>query len=162
MTSGASTAGSTLPTEAKVCCRNIAARAISIRDKLQSLGITSPRLRGEVGRRERRGFRGRGRVLSASAAYDMVTKMPLTPTLSPPVGRGSMARSRHRARDGVANGLFRGSYLCCRSTPGQIAHTVSFGMLFVHCSRRDGTGVARAVGTVLSAKDERDRSVEHK
>src|SRR6266446_4637499 len=33
MTSGASTAGSTLPTEAKVCCKNIAARASNIRDK---------------------------------------------------------------------------------------------------------------------------------
>ena len=32
-TRGASTAGSTLPTDAKVCCRNIAARAIDIRDK---------------------------------------------------------------------------------------------------------------------------------
>src|SRR5437667_1395079 len=33
MTSGASTAGSTLPTDAKVCCKNIAARASNIRDK---------------------------------------------------------------------------------------------------------------------------------
>jgi len=33
MTSGASTAGSTLPTDANICCRNIAARAINIRDK---------------------------------------------------------------------------------------------------------------------------------
>jgi hypothetical protein len=34
MTSGASTAGSTSPTDANICCRNIAARAINIRDKL--------------------------------------------------------------------------------------------------------------------------------
>src|ERR1700737_1281998 len=33
MTSGASTAGSTLPTDAKVCCKNIAARASNIWDK---------------------------------------------------------------------------------------------------------------------------------
>jgi hypothetical protein len=29
MTNGAITAGSTLPTDAKVCCRNIAARAVN-------------------------------------------------------------------------------------------------------------------------------------
>ena len=90
MTSGASTAGSTLPTDAKVCCINIAARAISIRDKLQFLGITSPRLRGEVGRRERRGFRVRGRVLFVSAAYDAFTIIP--PKVAQ-AGRGSVARS---------------------------------------------------------------------
>jgi hypothetical protein len=53
-------------------------------------------LRGEVGRRERRGFWVRGRILFASAAYDAFTIIPLTPTLSPKVaqaGRGSMARS---------------------------------------------------------------------
>jgi hypothetical protein len=33
MTSGATTAGSTLPTEAKVCCTNIATRATNIWDK---------------------------------------------------------------------------------------------------------------------------------
>jgi hypothetical protein len=33
MTRGASTAGSTYPTDAKVCCINIATRAINIRDK---------------------------------------------------------------------------------------------------------------------------------
>src|SRR6516225_11351227 len=39
MTSGASTAGSTLPTEAKVCCKNIAARAINKPD----IGVPLPR-----------------------------------------------------------------------------------------------------------------------
>src|SRR5437764_4955949 len=37
MTSGATTAGSTLPTEAKVCCKNIATRAVSIRDNVRRL-----------------------------------------------------------------------------------------------------------------------------
>src|SRR3974390_1499552 len=39
MTSGASTAGSTLPTDAKVCCKNIAARAINKPD----IGVPLPR-----------------------------------------------------------------------------------------------------------------------
>src|SRR5439155_717010 len=51
MTSGAMTAGSTLPTEAKVCCTNIAPRAINIGDNRNSApssqsGIGVPPLPG--------------------------------------------------------------------------------------------------------------------
>jgi hypothetical protein len=35
-------------------------------------------------------------------------------------------------------------------------------MFFVHTSCRDSTGVTRAIGTAVMAKDERDGSVEHK
>jgi hypothetical protein len=64
--------------------------------------------------------------------------------------------------DIVAADLSRGGYFCCRPAPGQISNTVSLGMFFVHSSCRDGAGVARAVSAALIAKDECDRSVEHK
>src|SRR5438067_12447528 len=49
MTSGAITAGSVLPTDAKVCCTNIAPRAISIGDNLNS----ARRLADDQPRREK-------------------------------------------------------------------------------------------------------------
>src|SRR4029077_496176 len=96
MTNGASTAGSTLPTDANICCRNIAARAINIRDKPG-------------------GSEGRS----------------LAPIIGPIVVRGN------ERGDVVAAGLFCGGYVCCRSTPSQISHAISLGMLFVHRSCRD-------------------------
>jgi hypothetical protein len=69
---------------------------------------------------------------------------------------------RHRASGCLGGGLFCGGYFCCRPTPGQKTYAVSLGMFFVYRSRRDITGVPRAVSAAVTAEDERDRSLQHK
>jgi hypothetical protein len=57
----------------------------------------------------------------------------LAPIIEPIVVRGTEPPMLSR------RGLFCGGYFCCRPTPGQVSHAVSFGMFFVHRSCRDIT-----------------------
>src|SRR4051812_7583792 len=87
MTSGASTAGSTLPTEAKGCCKKIAARAGNIRDKRGgSEGRPLPPIIGPIVVRGNRpgnvvagrAIRRRLPLLPADAQPDIARRQPPT------------------------------------------------------------------------------------
>src|ERR1700730_9757240 len=77
MTSGASTAGSTLPPDANICCRNIAARAINIRDKPG--GSEGRSLAPIIGPIVVRGNE-RGDVVAAGVILRRLRLLPVTPS----------------------------------------------------------------------------------
>jgi hypothetical protein len=86
MISGASTAGSTLPTEPQVCCRNIATTAISIRVKSRaSFGLTCSNP-NDTRRQRQRLLRLLSRPASCSAPSPTTTwlaRHPCGPSTSP-------------------------------------------------------------------------------
>src|SRR5215212_9452125 len=93
MTSGAITAGSVLPTEAKVCCTNIAPRAINIGDNLNS----ARRLADDRPRRERVALGHSSEALFSAA----VPACSLAPTATCHQTRPNLKPARERLRSGM-------------------------------------------------------------
>src|SRR4029079_10709520 len=48
-----------------------------------------------------------------------------------------------------------------RAPPGNVAHAVSFGVLFVHGPGGNAAGVARSIADPVFAEDQCDGSVQH-
>src|SRR6516162_4330532 len=164
MTNGASTAGSTLPTDANICCKNIAPR--------RSAYGTSQYLVAESSVLDRHCLRARERV-DRTANH-----------LAPACGeRSGSARQKRRSR--VRANLSPAGELPCgrqerphrllRQEPGDVVVLgVILRRLFLlpggaqpdiarHQLRscRDMTGFARTVGAAIGTDDKRDRTLQH-
>src|SRR4029453_10431721 len=65
------------------------------------------------------------------------------------------------AHGGPVSALSSGGLLRRRAPPGDVAHAVSFGVLFVRGPGGDAAGVARSIRDPVLTEDECDGSVQH-